>query len=530
MRQPMGDLPRKKVWLTSLGLALIGGLAAYLAFPPHDHWVLAPVACAVLWLALARLNAWRGWLCAWLFAMVWFLPLFWWAHQAAGTVPWLALSVASAALFGLMAPVWCGLRRALAKRPVWAAVCFATLVAGVDTLRSHVPFGGFPWGRLAFSQAGSPLGRWAWLAGAPWVSWCVALVGALLASGFTLYRPHGWRWSGALLVAAVGVTTLPLVWPLGEGLPVGVVSVGAVQGNVTVSDQGLFAHQREVLNNHVTGTLELAALGADLDLVIWPENATDIDPQKDEAAAQAIEQAASAVGAPILLGAMEYTGHAHRYNLAMLWTPGQGVTAKYAKRHPAPFGEYMPGRGFFRLFTSKVDLVGTDMLAGQHVGLINVPVVSLDRDVPLGVVICFEVAYDSLTAETVKAGAELLVVQTNNASFGHTSESLQQLAMSRLRAIELGRSTIQVSTVGVSAVIESNGRVTHQTGLFEPAVFTAELNLHQSRTPALYLGHPFSLVCLLAAAVLAAKAILDGWRRWSTTPRHRRRVKSSKVR
>ena len=91
-----------------------------------------------------------------------------------------------------------------------------------------------------------------------------------------------------------------------------------------------------------------------------------------------------------------------------------------------------------------------DMLAGTKVGLIPVDVPRLGRTVGVADVICFEVAYDDIVRDAVAAGGELLVVQTNNATFGHTDESTQQLAMSRIRAIELGRATVQISTVGVS--------------------------------------------------------------------------------
>ena len=522
MRRPTSlNPPDRQTWVVSLALAAVGGLACYLAYPPNDLWYLAPLACAALWAALAQVGPWRGYVSAWLFAAIWFTPMFWWAYQAAGTVPWLALSWASAALFGLMAPVWVWLRSLLSNRPWWAALGFATLIAGIDTMRSFWPFGGFPWGRLAFSQAGSPLGRWAWFAGAPWVSWCVALVGALVATTVTALWSKRRRPARAVvaLMVAVVVTASPLVWPLGEGPQQGSLAVGAVQGNVAVTDDGLFAHQREVLDNHVKGTLELAEQGVDLDLVVWPENATDIDPQADQAAAEAIDQAARAVGVPILLGAMEYNREQNtRYNLSLLWTPGLGISAKYAKRHPAPFAEYMPGRSFFRLFTPKVDLIGSQMLPGKTVGLFKVPVPRFDREVAVGAVICFEVAYDSIVADTVKAGAEVLVVQTNNASFGHTSESIQQLAMSRLRAIELGRAVIQVSTVGVSAVIGPTGQITDQTGLFEAAIITADLPLRHTNTPALYLSQPVSMALMMLAAALAGLALVDRWRRrgaWS---------------
>ncbi|MCL1897526.1 MAG: apolipoprotein N-acyltransferase [Micrococcales bacterium] len=502
MRRKTRPAIKGTTWAWSVALAAAGGLALFLAFPPFDLWFLAPLAMAALYGALERMTPWRGYASAWLMAAVWFTPLFWWAHAAAGTLPWLALSWASAALFALVAPSWGYARRLLAKNGWLSPLVFATLVAGFDSIRSFWPFGGFPWGRLAFSQAPGPLGRWSWLAGAPFVSFAVALAGAFLWAGLSQVQAKRWSFVTGATASAIAIALVPLALPLGEGAQDGQLMVGAVQGNVAVTDQGLFAQRREVLDNHVAGTYALAQQGHQLDLVLWPENATDIDPLTDATVADDINQAAAAIGAPILLGAMEYVGQANRYNLALLWQPGQGIVGKYAKRHPAPFAEYMPGRGFFRHFTGKVDLISTDMLAGQSIGLFTLPVMRLDRDVLVGDVICFEVAYDSLVADTIKAGAEILVVQTNNASFGRTSESLQQLAMSRLRAIEHGRTTVQVSTVGVSAVISPTGKVSHQTSLFAPAEFVAALPLRHTATPAQNLAMPFVWILLLASAGL----------------------------
>lgn len=146
------------------------------------------------------------------------------------------------------------------------------------------------------------------------------------------------------------------------------------------------------------------------------------------------------------------------------------------KRHPAPFGEYIPLRSIARKVSKKVDLVARDFIAGKTV-----------RTLPMGKasvadVICFEVAYDGLVRDVVDKGGNLLVVQTNNATFGHTSEAVQQLAMTRLRAIEHGRATVQVSTVGVSAIIRPDGSVVDDTKLFTRDVLVARVPLRDAKT------------------------------------------------
>src|SRR5262249_34294781 len=143
--------------------------------------------------------------------------------------------------------------------------------------------------------------------------------------------------------------------------------------------------------------------------------------------------------------------HGKRLNAGILWSPTSGPGAQYVKRHPVPFGEYIPLRSIAKIVSSDVNLVSQDMAAGHGNGLLK------GGPVAIGDVICFEVAYDSLVQSSVRAGAQLLVVQTNNATFGHTSETYQQLAMSKLRAIETGRTVIQVATTGKSAIISEDG-------------------------------------------------------------------------
>ncbi|MCJ7827161.1 MAG: hypothetical protein MUP36_02840 [Demequinaceae bacterium] len=155
------------------------------------------------------------------------------------------------------------------------------------------------------------------------------------------------------------------------------------------------------------------------------------------------------------------------------------------------------------------------MLAGDEAGVIEVPVERLGRDVPVGVVICFEVSYDGLVRDTVTGGAEILIVQTNNANFGLTPESVQQLAMTRFRAVETGRAAVQASTVGVSAVVAPDGSVVSQTRLFTADYLVGEVPLRTSITPAVriggYLEWMFLFAPLIAAGVAGALGLRGRW-------------------
>lgn len=192
----------------------------------------------------------------------------------------------------------------------------------------------------------------------------------------------------------------------------------------------------------------------------------------------------------------------------VLWQAGQGAGATYAKQHPVPFGEYVPYRDFFRRLTTLVDNIGTDMAAGTAPALMRVPVDRLGREVPVVTGICFEVAYCGLVREGVLGGGELIVIPTNNASFGLSAESTQQLAMSRFRAAEHGRATVQISTVGVSALIMPDGTVLKRTELFTAEELAATLPLRTTVTPAARLGEvPLIVVVVLAAGLVVARYV-----------------------
>jgi len=299
--------------------------------------------------------------------------------------------------------------------------------------------------------------------------------------------------------------------------------VAAIQGDVP--DRGLEfnARRRQVLDNHVSQTLKLAAdvkAGRQPrpDLVLWPENSSDIDPTQNPDAAQVIQKAADAVGVPILVGAiLDGPGPTHVTNAGIVWEPSgtarPGPGERYVKRHPVPFGEYIPLRSLARAVSSKVDLVRYDMVAGSGNGLLT------QTPVPVGDVICFEVAYDGLVNSSVRAGAQLLVIQTNNATFGHSAETYQQLAMARLRAVEHARTVVQVATSGKSAIIDPTGTVRAESGpLFTAATLVERVPLSRQTTLATRTGAgaEWLLVAVAAAGLLTTGAPAFRRRRGST--------------
>jgi apolipoprotein N-acyltransferase len=480
-------------------LAVLGGGALTLAFPTYGIWVLAPIGLALVALATTGVGVARGFGLGLVSGLAFFVPTLSWAGVYVGALPWLALSGLQAVFVGLVGGAHGALSRTRA-RPLVLALAWV----GAEALRARVPYGGFPWVKLATSQADSPFGHLAALAGAPGVGFAVALSGGLLA--VAAVRPRRSRQvlaavGGALATAATGLfVSLPT-----EGA---VAQVMAVQGNVPRPGLDFNAERRAVLDNHVRATLDAAQqVGAGTrahpDLVIWPENSSDIDPTRNPDAQSAIQQAVDAIGAPVVVGTL-YDRDATVFNVSLTYVPHVGVVGEYVKQHPVPFAEYIPDRAFWRLFSDKVDLLQRDYSAGDHRGIVEAPTAS-GATVRAGLSICFEVAYDDLVRDQVTHGANLLVVQTNNATFGYTAESEQQLAVSRIRAMEHGRSVVHVSTVGVSALVTPDGTPHDATSLFTTAVLSGGVPLRDTLTVATRVAAWPELAAVLWLLMLVAR-------------------------
>lgn len=466
--------------------AAISGLLLNLAFPPHGLWWLTPISVGLLTACVrgrrARQGAWLGFL----HGLGFFLPLLVWTSAVAGSGAWLALVVLQS---GFLAMLGAGLALVTRLRswPLWSAAAWVL----EEALRGRLPFGGLPWGRLAFSQGASVFTPSAALGGATLVTFLVALVGSTLIT-----RPRPLTVFGPLLLIAAALVPTPLAEAQ--------VTVAVIQGNVPRLGLPQAEQESQVLANHVRATRELAAKVAAgqiarPDLVIWPENASDVDPYTSTTAAAAIASAARSIGVPILVGAVTDGPGRFVSNRGIVWDPSSGPGDSYVKRHPVPFGEYIPLRSLVSKLNSNVDLVPRDFIKGDKVGVLQV------GPARLGDVICFEVAYDGLVRDVVNAGAQMIVVQTNNATFGRSGETTQQLAMGRLRAVEHARSVIVAATSGVSAVIAPDGRIRHQSKIFTRDIAALDVPLINGRTVATRLGiWPEAGLCTLALAGLCA--------------------------
>ena len=500
-------------------LALVGGLLLWLSFPDHDIAIAALFGVGLIGIAMWDVRARVGALLGLVAGLACFVPTLSWSGIFVGSFPWLALATTEALYVAVMGAVlaWAQAPLIRSERPFLAALLIPVLWVLQELVRGTIPYGGFPWARLAFGQADAPFARWAAVGGAPLVTFVLVLV-AVPGVLFVVTR--------RVPVVALVVATAAFVGSYIVPLPTtgdSSATIGLVQGNVPRAGLDFNAERRQVLDNHVSGTERLAGERDDLDLVIWPENSSDIDPLRNDDAKQQVDRAVDAAGVPLIVGAILNEPAPAVSNASLLYEPGGGAPERYVKKHPVPFAEYVPHRDFYRLFSSKVDLVRTGFAKGDRT--VAFPVEGAQGRFSAIPTICFEVAYDGLMRDAVRHGEKqgdpsVLVVQTNNATFGYSAESTQQYAISRIRAIEHGRTVAHVSTVGVSGFVNPDGTSTETTELFTSAQPAEEVVVRSGLTVSDRLGPWVEWVCgflLLAAGVPRAWKRLTGRVKGETT-------------
>ncbi|GGT01635.1 apolipoprotein N-acyltransferase [Planobispora rosea] len=502
-----GGSPRRAALARAVA-AVAGGALLYLAFPPLGLWFLAPAGAALVILALygarPRRAAWLGLLTASAFL----LPGLRWVSPI-GVDAWLGL----VAIESLFYAAWAAATAAVVRLPLWPLWTSALWVA-MEWARGEIPFGGFPWVRVAFSQGESVFTPYAALGGAPLVSFAVVFCGALLAlaavrvlrparaegagpavaegAGPAVPSPGGAprRWSRALVLPLAGALAVPLgafavPRPGDEGRS---VTIGVVQGNVP--GRGMYPLGDEpavVLRNHTGKLHEMARAVREgklprPDIVVLPENSTDIDPYRSATARQEIDAAVKDIGVPVLVGAVVAIGDSHRATRSLVWDPVTGPGAYYDKQQLVPFGEYTPLKDLVLALFERANLVGRQSLAGTRDGDLRM------GPVTVGAINCYEVAYDDVVRGTARTGASPLVVQTNNATYALTNLPPQQLAMSQLRAVEHNRAVVTSAITGISASVTPEGRVTWQTRELVPDMAVLEVQVRTASTVATRVG------------------------------------------
>ncbi|TQO21300.1 apolipoprotein N-acyltransferase [Paramicrobacterium agarici] len=485
--------------LPAIIIAAAAGPVLDAAFPDKNVWPLAFVGVAMILVTLMGRRAGTSLLVGFVAGLSFYLTHVAWATLYLGPIPWIALSTLEALFFAVGAllitlayrwvpRVWTS---AVARFALLPAVV-AALWTGREAVASVWPYGGFAWGRVSLSQSMSPfadLVSWLGLSG---LSFVIVLITAVTVQ--LIVTPGALRLSAGFVPVALIASVLAVpIWPTQQ---TGTSTIAAVQGN---GKAGYFDEREpgDILISQLEATQDV--IGHNIDLLVWPENGTDLDPTRDSAAAVALNLLSESLGrVPILTGTITHRD-GNYYNTSLLLQDGR-VADYYDKVHPVPFGEYVPDREFWEPFAPDlIGLIQREYVPGTRDSVMNI------NGMIAGVSICFDIVDDALVRDTIDRGAQIIIAQTNNADFGETDENQQQLAIARMRALETGRALVNISTVGESQMIAPDGSTIQEVPSHEPGYLLQTLPLMRGTTPAVTLGAQIELfIALFGLSALVA--------------------------
>lgn len=431
--------------------AVLAGLVLSFGFA-QNWWPISVLAVAWLY----RLLTWRSYqqrlLTVSVFGLAFFGAHLWWM-KVLGIDAWILITLLCIFSFSVIAiaPIHRGSR--LSKFE------FAGLWLLAELIRGSVPWGGFKWGFIAYTSAGSSISHLGRIGGTALITLVLVLIATAVAEifqGKVIRRT-------VLILSTVFFASL-----ISSGSATQSIRVGIVQGGEVAQSIPEYQRPDAVLQQQISLTRSNSDRLAQTDLVIWPENSVNLISTEDNNS-RLIQEVVNEVNKPILVGAvLEPTGSAPQ-NVAILWLPQRGAEQIYVKQHLVPFGEYLPLRNLLASKIGRFDQIPRDFRPGSGGGLIEL------NGTKLGVAICFEVADQTHLSDLTTSGGEILLGLSNSSTYLGTSQPGQQFQISRFSAAIHDRAMAVVTTTGVSGVIDPDGRVVDVTQSPRPGVMIADL-------------------------------------------------------
>lgn len=523
VRFPAVDLRSLRLRVRVL-LVVLGGAATGLSWQPYGLWPLLLLGIPALTVAVRGVRLRRAFWLGGVFALVMLTLTLGWIHVLG--LPIALALIAFMALYYALMSVGLRLVSRLPGWPIWSACCWVLC----EYVFSRVPLGGFGWARIAYAAVDTPLAGFLPVLGVAGLSFLVALVPHLLIWALLPDpdRNNATPPARAPRALAVGIGASIVICLTGLGLtrfqvePLdpgqGSVNVGIVQGNVPGRGIDALGRARSVTYNHLSETINLmtrSRLGQTPvpDFILWPENSTDIDPIQDAQTRATVQSAVDIADRPIFVGAVtEGPGPDERQTTGIWWDPVNGPGVEYHKRNLVPFGEWIPFRAQLLPLIPMLQMVGAQSVPGTTPGALTVGLTD-GRTITVGDVICFELAYDHTIADAVRAGAQVMTVQSNNATYGGTGQIDQQFAITRARAMETRREIAVATTNALSGYIDRDGHVVYRTQQFTAASTTVTMPLRQALTPALTTGPWVDRLLALAGLMSILAGAVAGMRR-----------------
>jgi apolipoprotein N-acyltransferase len=481
-------------------VAVVAGLLVAFSLPPWGWWPLAYAGVALFASNKPTSNRAR-FMFGTMFALAWLAPgMAWmWFLTAPGYV-------IAALLFSALHGIAAMITGAVTDQHKHRAIVGPLAHTLAEALRFSFPFGGVPLATLAISQAASPIATIVRIGGPLLLTYIVLQIGFLLAGLRETKTPK--RSVHALVIAVVVVAILPITGSIApHGQDIGrSLNIAAVQGGGPQGTLAINTNSRDVVVRHLEATQEIAGGSAatdnQLDLVVWPENVIDVNSFSSSIERTEVAVQSARLNAPFLVGITEDLDHKFFTNAQVVVNTDGSLGDRYDKVRRVPFGEFVPMRGLLEAVGAPVDRIPRDAMAGHDIAILRA------ADTTIAVVISWEVFFAGRANEGVERGATLLVNPTNGSSYTGTILQTQQIASSRLRALETGRWLVQVSPTGFSAFVSPSGQVFDRTGVSEQHVITREVQLRSGRTIYSYLGDmPFILIMIssLLALLIAGR-------------------------
>ena len=489
--------------MRNFAFAILAGFSLALAYQPYGYWFLAPLAWALFLFVIHNLALRERFFAGFLFGMAFWLIQVNWL-----TVLGIPVLVITAFAISLFYALFSALTTIFGSTKFWP-VFYALIFLSLEVMLNYWPLGGFNWGSLGYISTSHPLVNLVEVTGVFGLSILLMSLSVIIILFFILMSKKAYVagmvsiliW---LLLIGVGHILVNQNKPL---MASGELNIAAIQGNVPRLGLEFNAQRKAVYENHLNETEKLLMENPTvlLDLIVWPENAPDVDPFMNREVIDQLNEISLRANSPLLVGS-RMTSDIGAINASILI---DGDTTRenafiYAKQKLVPFGERIPFEKFLGPIAANFGPISENLVAGSQPGLLPI------RGAVVGLMICFEVAWGQVAYEVVKNNAQVLLIQTNNATYGLTGQLQQQSNIARLRSIEAQREVITVATSGISAHFDKSGNILWEAPEFVSSSKVLNVKLYDGVNLGLKVNFYSQILILLLTIILIIIVVVKG--------------------
>ncbi|MDG2300654.1 MAG: apolipoprotein N-acyltransferase [Acidimicrobiales bacterium] len=466
---------------------IAGGMCLAFSMPPWGWWPMAFLSFFFLDQLLSQVLAqrerfWTGFT----FGVGWLFPSTFWM---------VALTVPGYIIQGLLFSTFVGIAALLVPRGTWRWFALPAAFVILEAVRYRWPFGGVPLATLAMSQSRAPLGHTVRILGPLFLSALVVAAGIFLS----LAWEKRWKFAAAAGVGILAMWAISFAVPNGKSI--GETSVAIVQGGGEQGTRAINTDEREVFEKHLNASTNVIT---PLDLVLWPEDVVNVQqPLSDSPEYSELQVLARQLDSWLIAGIFERVSTTENANASIAFSPEGVEIDRYDKVRLVPFGEFVPLRGFIKHFAPSY-LPVRDTKPGN--GEPNLMVEIDGETVNLGISISWEIFFEDRARNAISGGGEILLNPTNGSSYWLTILQSQQVASSRLRAMETGRWVLQAAPTGFSAIVNPDGDVVARSSISETRVLHATVERRRGNTLATKAG-PLPMILISGTTLVGANIL-----------------------